>query len=108
MLRTKCLIATLLSFWTIALAAPSSNLDRVQARIETLVAQARPMAIKKDWDAIVALLKPESENLNREGLLLLAKALHNQKDYLDEVRLLSNVTIMDPKDYVAWSDLGRA
>jgi tetratricopeptide (TPR) repeat protein len=57
---------------------------------------------------VISNLKPVAAELPRKGLLILAKAYHQQKNYLDETRTLEVTLGMNPKDYYVQSLLGEA
>jgi tetratricopeptide (TPR) repeat protein len=57
---------------------------------------------------VISNLKPIAAELPRKGLLILAKAYHQQKSYLDETRVLEVALGMNTKDYYVQTLLGEA
>jgi tetratricopeptide (TPR) repeat protein len=81
-----------------AAAAPQGNIeDRGQA----LVSQGK-------FDEAIALLKPNSDVLQRKGLLVLARAYAGKKDALNEVRTMELCSAKNPQDYYVLTALGDA
>lgn len=57
---------------------------------------------------VIEILHPSSEDLNREGLLTLARAYRAKEDHLQEARVLQQQAIETPSDYVVHTLLGEA
>ena len=98
---------SLLACSQIASGASPSNKDKLAAAMNAKIKQANALLrTKKSLDAI-ALLKPLAADLPRHGLLALSKAYHEQKNYLDETRVLETILGQNDKDYYTQNLLGE-
>ena len=80
----------------IALAAGGSK-HELKARL-ALAAHYRASGKAQ---AVIEVLRPAMASLSRKGLLLLAEAYHEKKEYLDETRVLETLIARDKNDHVA-------
>lgn len=63
---------------------------------------------KKKYAEAVEILTPVQEGLDKQGIQLLSKSYHNQKNYLNEIRVLEQWLSRHQKDYTGIKDLGDA
>lgn len=85
--------------------------DRVGRKsddVESRVKLAELLEKKKDWNGVVEYLRPVSDRLEHDSLLLLAKAFGEKKDLLNQTRTLELCLAKKPKDFVAQTSLGEA
>lgn len=102
---------------TIAAPAPANPVTESQLRaaiarnekdIPSRVKLAEILKKKKDFDGMVGVLRPQNENLDRRGMLLLAEGYKGKKDYLNQVRVLELLLAQNRKDYYVQNAVGDA
>ncbi len=59
-------------------------------------------------DDVIDVLRPSLATLNREGILAIARAYHEKKDYLQQIRVLETQVARTPTDYVVQHAAGEA
>jgi tetratricopeptide (TPR) repeat protein len=59
-------------------------------------------------DDVIDVLRPAMTKLDRDGVLALARAYHEKKDYAQEIRILETQVARTPKDYVVQHAAGEA
>ena len=89
----------------LVLAEPAKPVSKVMAA--RISKAATSLKAGKALD-VIANLKPVAAELPRQGLLILAKAYRQQKNYLDEIRVLEVALGMNTKDYYVQTLLGEA
>ncbi|OQW51131.1 MAG: hypothetical protein A4S09_10545 [Proteobacteria bacterium SG_bin7] len=63
---------------------------------------------KKKFLEAIEILVPVQDGLDKQGIQLLSKSYHNQKNYLNEIRVLEQWLSRNQKDYTGIKDLGDA
>lgn len=71
------------------------NPENLRARIQS----ARNHFQKGQFDKVIELLNPYTDQLDEGGFLVLALAYSNKKDYANEVRVLTIITAKDEDNY---------
>ena len=89
----------------LVLAEPTKPISKIIAARVTKAAASLKAGKALD---VIANLKPVAAELPRQGLLILAKAYRQQKNYLDETRVLEVALGMNTKDYYVQSLLGES
>lgn len=87
--------------------ALKKQLDASPESLKTRQSLAKAYLESEKPELAIEVLKPKLENLNAEGLLLLAKSFENTKDALNEQKTLEQLTVNFPQfvaGFVAFGD----
>jgi tetratricopeptide (TPR) repeat protein len=76
--------------------------------VERRMNEAEKLEGQKKWREAIAVLKPVTPSLTRQGLLTLARCHSALNETVDEVRVLDLSKNKYPKDYVSMTKLGQA
>jgi tetratricopeptide (TPR) repeat protein len=90
------------------LCASSNGSAGTKANLTAKIKEASKLEAKRDHSGVTKLLRPEIDELPREGLLILARAYEQMSDPAMRIRVLELCLAKNPQDHIVQTQLGYA
>lgn len=106
------LVLGLIFICSFSLASTISKLERQvkshpkNTKYKTLL--AKQYLLNNEFKKCADLLLPISDEIHKTHLLVLAQCLHQEKKYEEEIKILTQLTLQDKKDYRSFYSLAKA